>query len=85
MITNDPNTAGCSVNTTSGMITFAGAGQCTIQAAAAATSSYSAASTQLTFTVAAPLTKVSWDVTNSQTGETAVTYAYSSRPPRPVP
>jgi hypothetical protein len=77
LVTSDANSAGCSVNASSGVIAYVGAGQCTIQAAAAATSSYSAASAQLTFTVAAALTKTSWDVSNSQTGKTAVAYAYS--------
>ena len=77
VVTGDANSAGCSVNATSGAITYLGAGQCTIQATAVATSSYSAGSVQLTFTVAATLTKTSWDVSNSQTGKTAVAYAYS--------
>ena len=77
LITSDVNTAGCSVNANSGAISYTGAGQCTVQAASAATSSYAAGSAQLTFTVAGPLTKMSWDVSNSQTGSTAVTYAYS--------
>ncbi|MGA2528770.1 MAG: Ig-like domain-containing protein [Acidimicrobiales bacterium] len=77
VVTTDTNTAGCSVNATSGVITYLGTGQCTIQAAATATSLFSAASAGLTFTVATVLTNVSWDVSNSQTGDAAVTYAYS--------
>jgi hypothetical protein len=62
VITASINTAGCSVNATSGAITYVGAGQCTIQAAAAATGSYSAASTQVTFTVSAlVIPSLSWN------------------------
>ncbi len=51
VVFGDTNTAGCSVNPNSGVITYAGPGQCTIEASAAANSSYSAGSAQLTFTV----------------------------------
>ena len=77
IVSGDTNSAGCSVSATSGVISYLQAGVCTIEASAAATSSYLAASVQLTFTVAATLTKTSWDVTNSETSQTAVAYAYS--------
>ena len=49
--TGQPNTAGCSVTPVTHVITYVGAGTCRIIATAAATTTYSAASTELTFTV----------------------------------
>ena len=72
----DTNTAGCSVNATSGVITYEGAGQCTIQAVAAATSSYSGAATQLTFTVSSlTIPSLSWNPTPTTltTGQSGTT------------
>jgi outer membrane protein OmpA-like peptidoglycan-associated protein len=74
VLSSSSNTAGCSVDPASGQITYVGAGQCTILATAAATSSYSAASAQLTFNVSAlTIPTLSWSptpttLTTAQTG-----------------
>jgi hypothetical protein len=47
-------TTGCSVNGTSGLLTFTGVGTCTVRATAAATGSYSSATRDVTFTISAP-------------------------------
>jgi hypothetical protein len=75
VITSDTNTAGCSVDASSGEITYVGTGQCTIEAVAAATSSYSAASAQVTFTVALATPTLSWGPTPTTLtfGETGTT------------
>ena len=76
VVFGDANTAGCSVNPTSGVITYVGPGQCTLEASAAANSSYSAGSTQLTFTVTSlAIPTLSWTptpttLTTAQSGTT---------------
>jgi len=49
--TADSNTADCSVNASTGVITYFAAGVCTIDASAAATSTYTAGFAELTFNV----------------------------------
>ncbi len=76
VVTSATNSAGCSVNATTGAITYVGAGVCTLQATAAATSSYSSASAQVTFTVSAlTIPTLSWSpspttLTTAQSGTT---------------
>jgi outer membrane protein OmpA-like peptidoglycan-associated protein len=48
---SDANTADCSVNVTTGVITYFSAGVCTVDVSAAATSSYTAGFAELTFDV----------------------------------
>jgi hypothetical protein len=76
VVTSSTNSAGCSVDPTSGAITYVGAGVCTLQASAAATTSYSPGATQVTFTVS-PLAipTLSWSpspttLTTAQSGTT---------------
>jgi hypothetical protein len=70
-----PNTAGCSVNNAPS-ITYAGAGVCSIVAAAAATTNYSAASAELTFNITnLEIPSLSWSptpttLTTAQSGTT---------------
>ncbi len=60
-------TTGCTVNATTGALSWTGAGSCTVAASAAATSLYGAASTSVTFTIALAAQTVTWAPTTSYT------------------
>ena len=66
--TADSNTADCSVNASTGVITYFAAGVCTIDASAAATSTYTAGFAELTFNVTAlVIPTLSWSPSPSST------------------
>jgi hypothetical protein len=66
--TTDSNTADCSVDATTGVITYFTAGVCTIDASAAATSSYTAGFAELTFNVtSATIPTLSWNPSPTST------------------
>jgi hypothetical protein len=76
VVFGDTNSAGCSVNAISGVITYAGPGQCTVRASAPASTLYSGASTDITFSVTAlAIPTLSWapaptTLTTAQSGTT---------------
>jgi outer membrane protein OmpA-like peptidoglycan-associated protein len=66
--TADSNTADCSVNASTGVITYFAAGVCTIDASAAATSTYTAGFAELTFNVTSlVIPTMSWSPSPSST------------------
>ncbi len=63
----DAGTTGCTVNTSTGVLTYTGAGSCTVRATAAATSSYLEGTTDVTFSVTKAAQTVTWSPTTSLT------------------
>lgn len=60
-------TGSCSVDSSTGVLTYSGAGTCTVRATAASTASYLAGSTDVTFTVSRAAQSVTWSPTGAVT------------------
>jgi outer membrane protein OmpA-like peptidoglycan-associated protein len=66
--TTDSNSADCSINATTGVITYFSAGVCTVDAFAAATSSYTAGTAEMTFFVTSlTIPTISWNPSPTST------------------
>lgn len=62
----DPGNSGCTVNATTGEITYVHAGSCTVRATAAATSNFASASVDNTFTLEVPVELVATGFNKSE-------------------
>lgn len=60
-------TTGCTVNSSSGVVTYSAVGTCTVRASAAATSSYTAGTRDVSFTVTLATQTVTWSPTTAVT------------------
>ncbi len=60
-----PNTSGCAVDPTTGVLTYASTGSCTVIASAAGTSTYGSASVTVTFTISTAPQTITWNPTQS--------------------
>jgi hypothetical protein len=60
-------TTGCTVNTTTGVLSYSASGSCTVRATAAATTSYEASSKDITFTISKASQTLTWSPTNTTT------------------
>jgi hypothetical protein len=60
-------TTGCTVNTTTGVLSYSASGSCTVRATAAATTSYEASIKDITFTISKASQTLTWSPTNTTT------------------